>query len=144
MNHRRPLHAHGMKRLRVVLPIVMRVAPRAFHSNRCTPKYSSCCVNMQGMRTFYQLAALEESREAIIRYGEVAGQRHPEALDREINAKLALLKDHALIGTHGVGGSRWLPLRRFPYTLHYRVVGDVIDILALAHQKRHPGYWRQR
>ena len=96
------------------------------------------------MRALYQPAALEEFREAIIWYGEVVGRRHAEALDREISAKLALLKDHPLIGTHGVVGSRWLPLRRFPYTLHYRVVGDVIDILALAHQKRHPGYWRQR
>ena len=96
------------------------------------------------MRTFYQPAALEEFREAIIWYGEVAGQRQAEALDREISAKLALLKDHPLIGTPGVGGSRWMPLRRFPYTLHYRVVGDVIDILAVAHQKRRPGYWRQR
>lgn len=96
------------------------------------------------MRTFYQPAALEEFREAIIWYGEVAGQRQAEALDREISAKLALLKDHPLIGTPGVGGSRWMPPRQFPYTLHYRVVDEVVDILAVAHQKRRPGYWRQR
>ena len=60
------------------------------------------------MRTSYQPAALEELREAIIWYGEVVGQRQSEALDREINAKLALLKDHPLIGTPGVGGSRWI------------------------------------
>lgn len=30
------------------------------------------------------------------------------------------------------------------YTLHYRVVGEVIDILAVAHQKRRSGYWRKR
>ena len=55
------------------------------------------------MRTLYQPAALEEFREAIIWYCEVAGQRQAEALDREINAKLELLKNHPLIGTPGIG-----------------------------------------
>jgi plasmid stabilization system protein ParE len=96
------------------------------------------------MRALFQPAALEEFRQAIIWYGEVAGQRPAEALDREINAKLELLKDHPLIGTPGIGRSRWIPLKRFPYTLHYRVVGEVIDILAVAHQRRRPGYWRKR
>lgn len=45
------------------------------------------------MRILYQPAALEEFREAIIWYCEVAGQRQAEALDLEINAKLELLKD---------------------------------------------------
>ncbi len=96
------------------------------------------------MRTRYQPAALEEFREAIIWYCEVAGQRQAEALDREINAKLELLKHHPQIGTPSIGGSRWIPLKRFPYTLHYRVVGEVIDILAVAHQRRRPGYWLKR
>jgi toxin ParE1/3/4 len=73
------------------------------------------------MRTLYQPAALEELREAIIWYIEAAGQRQAEAFNREINAKLELLKGHPLIGTPGIGGSRWMPLKRFPYTLHYRV-----------------------
>lgn len=96
------------------------------------------------MKTFYQPAALKEFRAAIIWYIEAAGQRQAEALDREINSKLELLKDHPLIGTPGIGGSRWMPLKRFPYTLHYRVVGEVIDILAMAHQRRRPGYWQKR
>ena len=96
------------------------------------------------MRALYQPAAFEEFREAIIWYGEVAGPKQAEAFAREISAKLELLKDHPLIGTPGVRGSRWMPLSRFPYTLHYRLAGDVIDILAVAHQKRRPGYWRKR
>lgn len=96
------------------------------------------------MRTLYQPAAFEEFREAISWYGAVAGQRQAEALDREVNAKLEPLMHHPLIGTPGIRGSRWIPLKRFPYTLHYRLVGEVIDILAVAHQKRRPGYWRRR
>jgi len=96
------------------------------------------------MRVLYQPTALEELREAILWYIEVAGHKQAAALDFEINVKLDLLKEHPLIGTPGIGGSRWIPLKRFPYTLHYRVVGEVIDILAVAHQKRRPGYWHKR
>lgn len=96
------------------------------------------------MKATYQPAAVAELREATIWYAEVAGQRQAEALNLEVTAKLELLKGHPLIGTPGVEQTRWIPLKRFPYTLHYRVVGNVIDVLALAHQKRRPGYWRKR
>jgi len=33
---------------------------------------------------------------------------------------------------------------RFPFSLVYRVVGDKIQIIAVAHAKRKPGYWRHR
>ncbi|HEX8154140.1 MAG TPA: type II toxin-antitoxin system RelE/ParE family toxin [Thermoanaerobaculia bacterium] len=32
----------------------------------------------------------------------------------------------------------------FPYDVVYQVRGDVIFILAIAHQSRRPGYWRDR
>jgi len=35
-------------------------------------------------------------------------------------------------------------LRRFPYSLLYMVEPDLIRILAVAHHKRRPGYWRYR
>ncbi len=35
-------------------------------------------------------------------------------------------------------------LNRFPYTLHYDLHGTVVTILAVAHQRRIPGYWRSR
>jgi hypothetical protein len=33
---------------------------------------------------------------------------------------------------------------RFPYRVVYLVVDDAIDVLAVAHAKRRPGYWRRR
>jgi toxin ParE1/3/4 len=33
---------------------------------------------------------------------------------------------------------------RFPYTIVYRVVHDLIVVVAIAHQSREPGYWRDR
>lgn len=38
---------------------------------------------------------------------------------------------------------RW-PLRRFPYYLIYRSEPDALLILAVAHQRRQPGYWKER
>ena len=35
-------------------------------------------------------------------------------------------------------------LRRFPYNVLYSVRSDAIRILAVAHQKRRPFYWRSR
>ena len=35
-------------------------------------------------------------------------------------------------------------LRRFPYGIFYSVYPDAIRVLAVAHQKRRPFYWRGR
>ncbi len=96
------------------------------------------------MRVVYRAAALQELREVVAWYLKEAGQRQAEAFRDELNAKVALLVEHPGIGTQGVRGTRWMPLKVFPYTLHYRVDGDVMRIFAVAHQKRRPGYWLKR
>ena len=40
---------------------------------------------------------------------------------------------------------RRVRLRRFPYILYYHVVDDSLAlVLAVAHARRRPGYWRRR
>lgn len=41
-------------------------------------------------------------------------------------------------------GIRRLALAKFPFNLIYEIGGDVILILAVAHQRRRPHYWRER
>jgi plasmid stabilization system protein ParE len=41
-------------------------------------------------------------------------------------------------------GTRRLVLRRFPFSIVYMVRGSVPRIVAIAHAKRLPGYWRRR
>jgi toxin ParE1/3/4 len=48
------------------------------------------------------------------------------------------------IGTPTVRSARKLPLGRSPFTIVYRVAGDTITVLALAHQRRRPTYWQGR
>jgi plasmid stabilization system protein ParE len=48
---------------------------------------------------------------------------------------------HLSSGEHG---TRELVLRRFPYTIVYRVMNGVIVIVAIAHHSREKGYWQSR
>jgi plasmid stabilization system protein ParE len=41
-------------------------------------------------------------------------------------------------------GTRKLVLQRFPFNIYYRVAETEILIVAVAHQKRRPGYWSRR
>ena len=40
--------------------------------------------------------------------------------------------------------TRRLLLNRFPFTIYYRLKADTLNIVAVAHQKRRPGYWSSR
>jgi plasmid stabilization system protein ParE len=35
-------------------------------------------------------------------------------------------------------------MRRFPYSILYRVEGEVVRILVVKHHSRHPDYWKGR
>ncbi|HUF07772.1 MAG TPA: type II toxin-antitoxin system RelE/ParE family toxin [Rhodothermales bacterium] len=35
-------------------------------------------------------------------------------------------------------------LLKFPFDLIYRIVGEHVEIIAVAHHSRRPGYWRAR
>jgi plasmid stabilization system protein ParE len=39
---------------------------------------------------------------------------------------------------------RSIPLQRFTFNLAYRIGADEIIIVAIAHKRRRPGYWRSR
>jgi len=43
-----------------------------------------------------------------------------------------------------VESTRRYVLRRFPFFVVYRERDDVIEILAVAHGRRRPGYWKAR
>jgi hypothetical protein len=42
------------------------------------------------------------------------------------------------------GTARRVLVRRFPYFVIYREWSDRLEIVAVAHQSRRPGYWRSR
>lgn len=67
------------------------------------------------------------------------------AFAHHIEAALIRIAEAPLRHPVGEYGTRQFVLpSRFPYTIVYRIRGDVIVVVAVAHQSREPGYWRGR
>lgn len=55
-----------------------------------------------------------------------------------------LLLRHPGAGTVRRGNARRVLVTGFPYDVVYQIREDVMEVLAVAHQRRRPGYWRNR
>lgn len=42
------------------------------------------------------------------------------------------------------GGCRYAALKRYPFRIVFREATDCLTVVAIAHAKRRPGYWRRR
>jgi len=96
------------------------------------------------MRYSLHPKAENDLREAASFYRDRAELALSQALLTEFERSIHLLLQHPLLGAKWRHGKRRLLMKHFPYSLVYIVVGDEIQILAVAHQSRHPGYWRKR
>jgi len=67
-----------------------------------------------------------------------------EGFRKEIERAISLIKEHPETWPAYVHGTRRFVLNRFPYSLVYRTDGTYSLIVAVAHAKRRPGYWRSR
>jgi len=88
--------------------------------------------------------AAEEELAVAVKVGETRGSGLGGALLNEIRRATTLLCATPYIGERLDREFSRLPLRRFPFGLIYRVDGDRIRILAVAHRRQRPGYWRSR
>ncbi len=88
-------------------------------------------------------AALQELEVASLFY---EGRRPGlgEELADEIEDVCLLLSEYPTVARSADEVHRGIPLRRFPFTLLYRVRGTVVQIVAVAHKRKRPGYWRRR
>jgi plasmid stabilization system protein ParE len=67
----------------------------------------------------------------------VAAEDFANAIERAF----ALLCDYPEMGASAAHGTRMLTLQDFPYSVIYRVQGEEIRVIAVAHHSRRPGYW---
>lgn len=67
-----------------------------------------------------------------------------DELTDEIEDVCLLLSEYPAIGRTVDDLHRSVPLRKFPFMLVYRVRGTVVLIVAIAHKRKRPGYWRSR
>jgi len=66
------------------------------------------------------------------------------AFDEALDLAVAQLAEHPNRWAKYLHGTRHLTLRKFPYVVVYRVAGSAIEVIAVAHEKRRPGYWKSR
>lgn len=68
---------------------------------------------------------------------------------RAVDTAIELLEDEivpltSMPGAAGRRGGKRLVLKRFPYDVVVRELGEEIVVVAVAHHCRRPGYWRDR
>ncbi len=98
---------------------------------------------MPGLSVVFHPAAVEEAQAARQWYAtrsQSAADSFLAELDRGIEA-VALAPERWPPFVHGT--RRYL-FQRFPFQLVYRVVNASVQVVALAHGRRRPGYWKLR
>ncbi len=92
---------------------------------------------------FHRLAA-REFRFARMWYGQrdnSVARRFRDAVDSATKRIAAEAESHPVLADD----IRWVRVRRFPYMLVFvRESPDSLLVLAVAHAKRRPGYWKRR
>jgi toxin ParE1/3/4 len=87
--------------------------------------------------------ALAEADSALLWYRERSAKA-ARAFIAEIQRALNRVVESPQRWPVAKAGWRRYPLRRFPYFVVYQEMPDYILILAVAHGRRRPGYWRAR
>jgi plasmid stabilization system protein ParE len=66
------------------------------------------------------------------------------AFQREVQAALDRIEQSPETWPRHHHGTHRVLLHRFPYEVVYRVLPELILVVAIAHCRRRPGYWRER
>ncbi|MDD5240681.1 MAG: type II toxin-antitoxin system RelE/ParE family toxin [Sulfuricella sp.] len=93
---------------------------------------------------FVHPGALADLNDAAAFYTERANNELGISLISEFERALGMLSGNPELGAVWRGSLRRFPLRRFPYSLVYQVKLQELRVIALAHQRRRPGYWKDR
>ena len=88
--------------------------------------------------------AAEVELAAAVEVGEARAPGLGAELLHEVRRVAALVSELPDIGEPLDQRHRRFPLRRFPFALMYQVNNDRLLILAIAHRRQRPGYWRER
>ncbi len=70
----------------------------------------------------------------------LAASKFDDALNRAID----IIAEAPQRWSAGSQGTRRFLLQRFPFAIVYRELPGVIQVVAVAHARRKPGYWKKR
>lgn len=96
------------------------------------------------MRVGFSTEAVADAEQAADWYIDQDARPAAQAFHEELSKAVARLGAEPGLGTPAAGGLRILPIHRFPYSLVYRVKDDEVRVIAVAAQRRRPGFWRGR
>ncbi len=63
---------------------------------------------------------------------------------RDVEASIELISELPSLGSPGPQETRRIHLHHFPYSLVYRREPDLLRVIAVEHQRRKPGFWKDR
>ena len=95
------------------------------------------------MKVRFTRRAVREARDA----RDWLKVRQPKTVDGftvRFRECIARLREFPNAGSPERHSSRRLTLKPYPYAIIYRVSGDEVTIVAVAHAKKRPGYWAGR
>ena len=87
--------------------------------------------------------AEEEANSAWAWYAD----RNPRAADAflaELDAAMAGIAEGPLQWPRLYSSYRRFPMHTFPFNVVYIQLQGIVEVIAIAHFRRRPGYWRQR
>jgi len=87
--------------------------------------------------------ALEEARGAYLWYYE-RNKSAAKAFLAEIDRAVQKIQEAPRRWPSYIAGSRRFLLRRFPFSVVYTAEKNSVVIVAVAHGRRLPGYWKER
>lgn len=90
---------------------------------------------------------LPEARQEVVQAFEWYLERSHGAAESfllELEHSLALVSGTPDVWAEFESGTRRYVMRRYPFALIYRFRDELVEIVALAHQRRKPGYWHDR
>ena len=88
-------------------------------------------------------AALEEA-DAATEWYRRRSMRAAEMFLDELDRAIERIGDHPGRFPEYAFGTRRMVLQRFPYLLIFRKTAAGVEVIAVAHGRRRPGYWRDR
>ena len=66
-------------------------------------------------------------------------------LELEVEKAIGRIRRDSSIGIHYRSTPfQFVRVKRFPYVVYFREFDDVIWVIAIAHGRRRPGYWKGR
>lgn len=98
---------------------------------------------MSRIRVELDPEAVAEAQEAFHWYAK-RSQRAADRFIAELDAAVARIGEQPQLFAGYLHGTRRCRLKRYPYAVVFREQADLIEVVAVAHCKRRPGYWKSR